>query len=67
MQLYKGQTRAKPHGSALLQPDEPRTRIYRKHRSACSRFELKRFPLKIVVSRKSMDCLLVTDVSLTQF
>ena len=25
MQLYKGQTRAKPHGPALLQPDEPRT------------------------------------------
>ena len=24
MQLYKGQTRAKPHGPALLQPDEPR-------------------------------------------
>ncbi|KAK2153704.1 hypothetical protein NP493_2272g00000 [Ridgeia piscesae] len=25
MQLYKGQTRARPHGPALLQPDEPRT------------------------------------------
>ena len=28
MQLYKGQTRAKPHRSALLQPDEPRTQSY---------------------------------------
>jgi len=26
MQLHKGQTRTKPHGPALLQPDEPRTR-----------------------------------------
>ena len=27
MQLHKGQTRAKPHGPALLQPDEPRTQF----------------------------------------
>ena len=25
MQLHQGQSSAKPHGPALLQPDEPRT------------------------------------------